>query len=153
VAPVRKIGFVLRDLGPSQLAYALIRELNAASGCDPYVFWEEPRRPCVTPRFACMPVVDAWSFDGPLVATTLSTANKVRAIPAASPKLFYVWDLEWVRPQRKHWLQFQPVYGDPALTLVARDESHRDAIESAWNRKVLHVTGSPNLEKFLCWTY
>lgn len=132
-----KIGFVLNNLGPNQLAFDLIRSANEAlkdPGLDVVLFYEESRRPCLTPHFAIMPAVESWGYDGVLVATDRSTARKVIPSPAASKKYFLVYDLEWTRPPFLPFRENYAIYGDPNLNLLARSESHADAIANAWNR-------------------
>jgi hypothetical protein len=147
---VKKIGFLVRDLAFSQSAYHLIRNANAfleerGHEVATYVFYERLARPCLVPRFFCSNLHDAWAFDGPLVATTLATAEKLRSFPSSPRKLFYAWDLEWMRAPAKGFPFHQDVYGDPRLELVARGPSHARAIEDAWNRAPVAVIPDMNI--------
>jgi hypothetical protein len=86
-----------------------------------------------------MQMAEAWGFDGVLLATTLSTAEKILRCPSAKKRFFYVWDLEWLRPSRKEYRAFQAIYGDPRMELIARCPDHAAAIEAAWNRRPVVV--------------
>ncbi len=136
-----KLGVLLRDLGPSQLAYGVIKKLNEALASgqlrDAAAFFEEPAPPCLQPRFACMQLAEAWAFDGAVVATTLSGARKLVRFPSAARSFFYVWDLEWVRRPGVPYEELRSTYCDPSLRLVARSVEHAAVIRSCWGRDCL----------------
>lgn len=132
-----KLGVLVPNLGASQLAFSLLRSANALvrerSDWDVTVFYEDLRQPCVRPRFACMHVADAFSFDGHVVATTLTTAQKLLRLPACKSRAFYVWDLEWLRLERKAYAELAGVYRGFFQFLAARSQAHADAVTQAWN--------------------
>jgi len=140
---VTKLAVMVNNLGPSQLAYALITQANALVGdrydLDIVALYDTLAKPCHAMNFAAMQAAEGWGFDGPVVATTLNTAAKVLNFPAASRKLFLVWDLEWLRTQRKTFRPLQAVYGHPDLTLLARSKDHAQAISDCWNRDSIVV--------------
>lgn len=138
-----KLGVLVRDLGPSQFNYYCIRNANVAlkSGkvADFVAFYENLTKPCLTPNFAIMQAAEAWGYDGVLVATTLSTAEKLIRFPSAQRKLFYVWDLEWLRMGQKSYRALQAVYGHSRLRLLARSAEHARLIGEVWNREAAIV--------------
>jgi hypothetical protein len=140
-----KLGVLLNNLSPGQLAARFLTQANtlvATGEHDVVAFYEALRRPCVAPNFASMHVVEGYGFDGPMVATTASTAEKLARFPSCPRKVFYVWDLEWLRPHLaagrtyRDWLA---VYGNKDLTLLARSEDHAAALRGCWNRDVTVV--------------
>lgn len=135
-----KLGIALGNLGASQLSYFLIRNLNKflseRPDFDPIVFYEEMAKPCLTPAFACMQMVEAWGYDGPVIATSLSTASKLLQFPGPKAKFFYVWDVEWVRFANKPFRPLADVYGASPLKLIARSESHAKLLARCWNKPV-----------------
>jgi hypothetical protein len=137
-----KLGISLDNLGPSQLAYAVLSQANRLvterSDVDVTVFYETLARPCITPRFAHMQMAEAYGFDGPVVATSLSSAGKLLRMPACPKKLFLVWDLEWLRKPHAYE-NLKTVYCHSELTLLARGEDHAKAISDCWNRPVAVV--------------
>jgi hypothetical protein len=136
-----KLGFIVPDLGPSQLSFGLIKAANDAVAVNPglcvTVFYENIRLPCVCPHFACMHVAEAYLFDGSLIATSFSAAEKMARMPSSPRKLFYVWDLDWLRPwRRQSFNEHALVYGNESIELLARSGDHAKVIAQAWNRSV-----------------
>ena len=135
-----KLGFAINNLGPSQLSYYLIKELNSLlkkrGDLDIIVFYENIARPYIKPEFALMQMAEAWSYGGTVIATDIAIAEKLLTFPAPTRKAFYIWDLEWLRKPRM-FRELQPTYGH--LELIARSNDHKEAIEGAWNRKVIGV--------------
>lgn len=132
---------MLNNLGPSQLAHGLISQTNALvasrSDVDVVALYESLTRPCLPLNFAAMQVAEGWGFDGPVVATSFSTAEKLIRFPASPKKLFLVWDLEWMRMKQKSFEQLFAVYGHTDLTLLARSHDHAKAISDCWNREAV----------------
>jgi hypothetical protein len=145
------INILLQNMGASQLSYFTIKNCNdfalERSEIDIIVFYENLHKNCLSPNFAVMQIAEAWGQKGPMVATSLSTAFKLISFPCG-PKLFYIWDLEWLRGQQQYE-KYADVYTHPALQLVARSESHKRIIENAFNRKVDHILDDFNLNHLL----
>jgi hypothetical protein len=152
---VLKLGFMLDNLGASQLAYGLVRSLNnyyQKGGDVPCtLFYERLQTPCLRPLTAMMQTAEGWSFDGTMVAFNISLAAKLLHMPIAQnhKHYFFVWDVEWVRAERKAYRAYQPVYSHPNLILLARSADHASLIEDAWNRPVRAVLDSPDVVKLL----
>lgn len=133
-----KLAVMLNSLGASQLSYRLVTQANALVGSradlDVVALYEELARPCLPLNFASMQAAEGWGFDGPVVATSLSTAEKLALFPAAARKLFLVWDLEWLRLRGRPFRSLRAVYGHPDLTLLARSADHARAVADCWGR-------------------
>lgn len=142
-----KLGVLLGDLAPSQLAYYLIRDINRHLASHPtddvVVFYENLTPPCALPNFAIMPLVEAYGYDGVLLATDLSTAKISLAIPTSRSRFFFLNDLEWTREPKLPFRAYQEVYGHPSLHLLVRSESHADLVRSVWGRESEVVGNSP----------
>lgn len=151
-----KLGIILPDLGPSQLTYYLVRNANALllaePTCDVVAFFENQVPIALPANFACMPVYEAWGYNGMLVATTFRTAQKAQKCPSPRRKLYYVWDVEWLRPRTPappSYREWAKVYRDPTLALLARSAEHATLIEQCWNRPVAGVVDNLNLTQLL----
>ena len=134
-----KLGILLNNLGPSQLAFNAICEANkyAASGKHAaFLFYERQALPCLKLGVASMQIAEAWNFDGVTIATDLSTAIKLAKFPSPKEKFFYVWDLEWMRNGVQPYEVYASIYRNPSYKLLARSQSHKQVIESCWNRSV-----------------
>jgi len=135
-----KIGFLVKDVSSSELAYNILRKGSDAD-IDTFIFFEQIARPCISSLVPCSHVSEAFIFDGPLVATCLQTANKLIQMYSSTRKYFFLNDLEWMRIpfQMKQFEQIEPVYRNKELSLICRSQSHKKLTELTWNRKVSMV--------------
>jgi len=140
---MKKLGFAVPNLGASHMNYSLIRQINLFMterfDTDIVLFYETLDLPCLPPACSRMQIHEGYGFDGPIVATSLTTAEKLIRFPSPSQKLFYVWDLEWLRMPQKSFEQLHSIYANPELTLVARGQDHADVLTDVWNRPVAAV--------------
>jgi hypothetical protein len=138
-----KVGILVKHLGRTQLANSIIENVNrflSENGdTDIITFVENVVRPCQTPLFSVMNLNEAWEYNGIAIATNLSTAEKVLSFPGPKHRVFYVWDLEWMRRTDRNFLSYHNVYANPRLELIARSESHAKLIEQCWSRPVKAV--------------
>ena len=151
----RKISFLLPHTGSSQLSFFLINEINKMSQTHPeidaIIYCENKHKNCIPANFAVMDMSDAWANDGPVIATTLSTAQKMLSFPSRK-KIFYIWDIEWIRNSPVKTLEYEEysnVYTNKSLELIARSEAHKKIIENAFNRKVSHVVSDFDMSQIL----
>lgn len=144
---------MVKDFSHSQANFFFIKNTNEFLqkyiGFDIIGFYEALAAPCITPNFATMQLSEAFSYDGTMIATTLNTAHKLIGFPASKNKLFYVWDLEWLRMPFKEYNALYSIYGNPELTLIARSQEHKRVLEMAWNRKVDLVIDNFDMEKLV----
>lgn len=147
---MNRLGIMVRDLGASELNWRLVRQANTnAEALDTIFFYDELLPSPTVLLGASMPSVEAWGYDGPVVATTLSTAKKLANLPAASARLFYAWDLEWLRLAAPPYRALREVYGDERLTLVARTAEHASLLEDLWGRTVAAVVPDADIKTLL----
>jgi hypothetical protein len=140
---LNKVGILVNNLGRNQLAHGLIHSVNnfleGSSDTDIIIFAENVVHPCSVPKFAVMNLNEAWEYDGLIISTSLSTAEKSLLFPGARRRLFYVWDMEWMRVGDGDFDYFQSIYGNPKLDLIARSDTYAKIIERCWNRPVKAV--------------
>lgn len=140
---MNKLAFLVPDLGPSQLSFRLISQINSFAenhvGFDFCVLYESLQRPCLTMNFASMPIAEGWGFDGPVISTSLSTTRKMLGFPASPKKIFFVWDLEWLTMKDKTFRDLQEVYLNPELTLLSRCDDHAMVLWQMWGRKAMVI--------------
>jgi hypothetical protein len=85
------------------------------------------------PNFAIMQMIEAWSQQGTTIATSLATASQLIGYPGPNQKIYYVWDLPWMRINPKIYGITQEIITNPNLLLLTRSESYADAISIAYN--------------------
>lgn len=149
---LKNINILLQNVGASQLSYLVIRNANDIGAIRPEIdviaYYENLHKNCMPPNFAVMQIAEAWGQRGPMIATTLSTAFKLIGFPA-DRKLFYIWELEWIREGNKQYEMYADVYTHTDLELVARSQSHKRLIESTFNREVAHVVDDFDMQQLI----
>lgn len=150
--PIKKLGFMIPNLGANQLAFYFIKKTNLLlSGKTDYdiiAFYENLHRNVCQPHFSVMQLGEAYNYAAPVVATNVVLADQLIRMPSPTKKIFYVWDLDWHRGNYRNYEFFARIYRHPELTLVARSEYHKIAIENAWNTPVSAVIEDCDMEKF-----
>lgn len=151
-----KLGIILENLGASQLAYYTIKEINNWLKNNPsddiIVFYDTLSKICLEPKCAIMQINEAWGFHGPMIATSLKSAAKLISFPTPSPKLYYAWDLDWLRPYTtKDFTTLHNIYSNPELKFIARSGDHANAINKCWNRDIIGIVNNVSMkEMFIC---
>ena len=147
------LNILVPDLNSSQRNYYLIRNINAIHEHHPnvniQVFAENLSRFCMKPHFSVMNVSEAWAQQGPFIACSLSTASKLINYPIASKKLFYIWDLEFIRGDNRIYDIYAPVYLHPQLELVCPSKEHADLLENSFNKEVTHIINNFDIKQLL----
>jgi hypothetical protein len=150
---MNKIGIAVPNLGAGHMTYCLIRNVNLwmheRFDTDITLFYETLALPCLPPNCAVMQIHEGFSYDGPMIATSLSTADKLARWPGPSRRLFYTWDMEWLRMPQKSFEQLRGIYANPDLELVARGQDHARLLEDVWNVKVRAVVEDFDLNELL----
>tara|TARA_R100001244_G_C5155104_1_gene130262 strand:+ start:311 stop:787 length:477 start_codon:yes stop_codon:yes gene_type:complete len=148
----KQIGIIVDDLSASQLSYYLIKNINEflQDGLDDFVvFFENATSSIIAPEFSVMAINEIWNFEGVLVSTSIS--NTLSMLKSFSPerKIFYVWDLEWLRQHGKEFENTVKAFTDNSITLIARSKEHALAIENYCNIKIEHVMENFNIKKLI----
>ncbi len=138
-----KLGILVDNLGPTQLASALISSANDYLLTHPqndFVIFRENIYPnCMRPNFAIMDTSEVYSFDGVVLATNISNAEYLSKCPGPVRKIFYVCDPEWHFDPNKTFEKYNTIYKNPDLEIVCRSSEHAFLIESLWGRTVDEV--------------
>ena len=150
---MKNFSVLVPNLGSSQLSFFVITQINKMfeekPDKDAIVFYENMSSSCMPVNFAVMDISECWSHAGPVIATSFSTAEKLRCFPSER-KLFYVWDLEWIRntpAQSVQYENFKDVYTNKSLKLIARSQSHKKLIENCFNRDVDYTVENFNMQQ------
>ena len=148
-----KIGIILNNLGASQLAYYVIRNINEQSEAsvedDCTIFFENMSPLVIKPLVGSMNTSEIWNFDGTLISTSFeNTISSLNAATSAK-RYFYVWDLEWLRPHGKSFERQVLAYADKDINLIARSEDHAKAIWNYCNRDVCGIVDDFNIEQLM----
>ena len=137
VSDKQQLNFLVENIGATQLGYALTRELNYLQATQPaidcIVFYNTLHKHAMMPNFAIMQMIEAWNQKGVTIATSITTASQLLTYPGPSLKIYYMWDLPWMRIIPKVYSVTHAVVTNPNLMLIARSEYHALAIQNAYN--------------------
>lgn len=148
------IGIVTPHLGLSQIAFYAISEVNRlvyeGRKDDIVLFFEQMTTPVVQPQCGIMCINELMSFKGTLITTTLNNTAMALARNSRSENkiIFYVWDLEWLRPNQNNYLHNFQIY-NLANKLVARSQEHANAIENYCSRQVGLISPHFNIDEII----
>lgn len=134
------INILVDNLGPNQLAYEIITQLNELGPTSPFmVFYQNFCPYIIYPRFSCMHITEAWAQKGTTIATNLSTAMKLQDFVGPNHRFYYVYDTEWLRGKHRPYELFQKVYCDKSYKLIAKSENHALALANGFNNPPVFV--------------
>jgi hypothetical protein len=152
---MKTLNILTSDLSVSQRSFYLIRNANVIQQKDPniniQVFVENLARACLRTNFAVMSAAEAWGEYNPCIATNISNAAKLMHYPLTSRKLFYIWDLEWLRGAvpKMNYSNYSIVYLSAELELVCRSQEHAALVENTFNREVKYIVPDFDINKLL----
>lgn len=145
-----KVNFIVDHLGASQLGYYLIKCGNqlANDGYAVTAFYDRMSRHVLRPFFPTMQLVEGWAQDGITVSTSINSTINMIDFPGAKTKLFYVYDLEWVRLQPKIYASLSQLFNHPSITLITRTEEYAGIIENAFNKRPKYIMENFDVDTF-----
>jgi hypothetical protein len=135
----QNVGFAVETLEPSELIFRILMQSMENDDWDSIVFFETLSKAPTAHLCSNMHISEAYSFQGPVIATSLKTAYKLIQFPSPKPKFFFLNDLEWLRFPQKQYKQLESIYRNKELTLITRSQDHKKLVESSWNRPVEYV--------------
>lgn len=147
---IRTFAVLLDQIHVSQQSYYIISNLNrmVEKHVDicPLIFYQTYGPYPITPKFSTMQEIEAWSFDGDLIATNLNSAKTAIECPRASRRFFYIWDLEWIYRKSLPFSMFAELYCHPSLDLIVRSQNHYDIVSQCW-KQPKYIIEDFNLEE------
>lgn len=131
---MNNFGIVVPHLGSSQVTYEAIELVNSVP--DSILFFEQLVPPCIRVDCATMCITELMNFGGTLVTTNVENTRMANRIANRKKVklIFYVWDLEWLRPGKQVYSYNYEAYNMPDV-LVARHEEHVGPITNYCNRQ------------------
>lgn len=143
------LGIIVKDLSCSQLNYELFTQINKIHReLDIFVVYKNITKSFFPIKFPIINYTKVFSGyienDSLLIATDLDSALTLSKVKNTSKKIFYVWELEFLR--NKNYSYNYDIY--QSLPLYTRSQSYKEALDNYANTNsdVLEL----NLEKL--WT-
>lgn len=123
------LGFVIKDIGPNQMAYTCITNANKwlenNYGVAPVLFFEEVATPCIEPDFARYNIHSTCHYYDYLVYTDIDSFYSTKKI-SPSKKLFYVYDLNILFKDKR----FGKILNDTSIIKIFRSIDYVNKIKS-----------------------
>lgn len=143
-----KVNFLVENLGASQLSYCLIKSGNelVSGGYSVVAFYDKITKHVLRPSFPTMQMVEGWAQEGMTIATSIPSAADLLDFPGPQHKLFYVWDLEWMREPQRMWGPLSDLFTHPSLKLIVRNKEYSKAVENAFNRTPEYIMDNFDVE-------
>jgi hypothetical protein len=146
-----KISAIINNLGPSQMAFYLIKEFNKLS--------KEPENSCCVftelsgvfvtrPLFSCYSVAFFPEYNGVSISTTLQEARSLLQTSNNASKYLYLWDLDWTQGPVNHEA-YCNIMLDDRIKIIARSERHAKCIENFCNKSPIGVLDNWNHKELL----
>lgn len=153
-----KIGFLVDNLGASQLSYYLGRNVNnyleENPSSDIVCYYDSFERNCVNNNFATVNMIEGWNQSGAMIATSENTANKLSSFIGTRNKFFYIWDIVYYLKRfsgRKYVDTFtaDSIYSNKDLKLICRSKTHAEIIKNNFNREVEYIVDNLNIHQIV----
>jgi len=142
---VKRLGLLLDDFAPSDLAFCAIYEGNKLDmEVDLCGFFIDISPICGNPFFSIMEAAETMTFYGPIIATSIRTAKYLKANTNHDDKFYYVWDLEWT--QQNNFEEYLNLL--KGMKIIARNDYIAQYLESLWGVKPDYIIDNLNLTEF-----
>lgn len=144
----KNLAIALNTLGNNQPAFLAINAVNQLVAKDAPVnfafFIEDLARYVIRPLCSVMNFAEAWNYSGTIITTNMSQAIAVNRIASDINHVYYVWNLEWLEPNKQDYFYNQKAFQN--TTLIARSNSHAKAIHNYSGNKPQLIVPNFNLE-------
>lgn len=145
------LNVMIESLETSQLSFYLTMELNKNKHkINGVVFVENIVPIKLKPEFPVMTVAELWEDQNITITTYSQGASKLLRFPGPTRKIFYLWDLYFLRGHgvRNFYESYANLFAEPSLEIVVKSESHKQIVENNFNIKV-KVVQDCNIDEFI----
>lgn len=145
------LGIIINVFGPNQESQELIESINDDSkkNRDIAIFYEEKHGIPSALNCGMCHISSAWGYKGDLIATNYSSASKILRMPILGRRYYYIYNFEWLNHRVFSYEPLVSVICDENIELICRTHNHAELIENNFNKKVLAVCGSLNVNDLI----
>lgn len=111
-------------------AHKLLEEKNI----DIVMFYENASNSFISQNFGTAHISYAYSFDGVLISTDAHCARRSLEVVTSQRKIYYPYNIDWKLNPPLSYPYLVDIYRN--IEVVARSESHKKAIDNAFNLSV-----------------
>lgn len=118
---MKNIGIVIPHFGASQITYETIKLANNTP--DSIIFFENLVSPVNNINCPTLCINELMSFQGTLVTSNIENTRMAHKLinPKKVKLIFYIWDLEWLRPNKQDYLYNLQTYYMPNVLMCRED--------------------------------
>ena len=150
---IKRIGFVVSQLGVNQLSYDIINSsneyLSRNDDVDISLYWVNDGPRVLQPAFACFCLYELYGFSGHTICTSLHTLSRALAYPGPNrnPYIYYMsYEMDYLRLPQRNWESINQLLNHPKVKIIVRSEAHYDIYKSTW-REPTGIVPDCNIEK------
>lgn len=150
-----KLGIFLDDMVSSERNYCFMEQLNQIDlgKYDTRIFYRNLTQTCIELNCSIMPSSEVYGFNnGVIITTNIETTIMAAKAPISSKVIFYVDDIEWMRPGKQEYLLNLQAYSNKYVTLISKSHQYADCLYNYCGRKPPVVT-SYNISEILTHGY
>lgn len=150
---MKKLGICITDLGHSQLSFRLIKEINHLMlnrfDVPISVFYENLEKPLGKLLTGYFNLSESWLFNGSLIATSHTTAQKISIMPGPIQKIYYVQNIDFLNNNAVDYIEFYNIFCKSDLEIWCRSEDHKKILENNFNISVKSVINNFRISEML----
>jgi len=145
-----ELNFAIDSLDKSQCSFYLINELcKHKNKISPLIFVSNITILPFAPPCPVLHAAEAWGQEGIMITTTPATTFKCFKFPRLTRRIFYLWDLYYLRGGRRVYEPYLDLFSRENLEIVVRSESHKRAVENCFNVQVKGIVDNFNMDDML----
>ncbi len=148
-----KLGVIVDSFTAGQNIFYLTKTMNELGQKDEipcFAFYVGLSTVCSKTDFASMGIYYAQHFTGEdnvMIATSIKTLKVLKNLNIKARKMFYCWDLEWIRSTNEVFNYNQNIDLFKDVEIIARSNYHLQNIENYSNQKVKYILDDWNINK------
>lgn len=145
------IGFLVDELKTDQFSFTLIQYCNSlCKQHSPIIFCRTIPKLYVNPSFATMNILEAYNYNGLLIATSLSTLETMSKCIGTYKKYYYIWNPEWSNPNCNFRYVYELLHSQK-IEVIVRSKSYNNIVQNNFNLPSI-ISDNFDIGKILCQT-
>lgn len=130
---LKKVGFIVDSLTSCDFSLNLIYNLNKLTYDLKHsvtVFTNKYEVPPANPLFSILNQVEAFSYEGVLISTSLDTTMTLMNCWTSKNRFFYIWDFIYLEDYKKN----RDIYSSNKISYITRGSRHKELLLNIWNK-------------------
>lgn len=137
---IKSFGVLINNLGNDDKSSKLTENINLLLNnryiYSPTIFFLHRTEPKALCRCLQIQQNHAWGYDGTLIATDISSAMILKECVRAKRKIFYIYDLEWMKLDVLIYRELCKIYKNPEIDLIVQNQEQYEIVSKCWKTPV-----------------